>query len=157
MVKFLFVLFYIVVFIFKVCHIYFIYNFFVGDFMKRNQASNTNVINNDSDPDKNSFLCNFGYVDYIILSSTIAIALGEELSSNDLNVLASFFAVLSDELALISAVEACPQNNNSDDEFVFVPPDVAMTCNKSSKKNTKKRTIIKKKIKKKKIKKRKDT
>lgn len=114
--------------------------------MKRNSFSNTNKSNNNSYQSKGSFLCNFGYVDYIVLASTISIALGEELSSNDLYILSSFFAVLSDELALIAAVEACPQNNNDNmnDEFVFVPPDVAVTCNKHSKK----RTVIKKKIKK---------
>lgn len=116
--------------------------------MKRSCFYNTNTSNNNPSQSKSSFLCNFGYVDYIVLASTIAITLGEELSANDLNVLASFLDVLSDELALIASVEACSQNNN-DDDFVFVPPGIAMTCNK----NSKKRTVIKKK----KIKKRKDT
>ncbi len=120
----------------------------MGDFMKRSCFCNTDTNNN---PSKGSFLCNFGYVDYIVLASTIAITLGEELSANDLNVLATFLDVLSDELALIAAVEACPQNNNDNDsdDFVFVPPSIAMTCSK----NSKKRTVINKK----KIKKRKDT
>lgn len=121
----------------------------MGDFMKRSCFCNTNTSNNNSSQSKSSFLCNFGYVDYIVLASTIAITLGEELSANDLNVLAAFLDVLSDELALIATVEACPQNNNDNDDFVFVPPGIAMTCNK----NSKKRTVIKKK----KIKKRKDT
>lgn len=122
--------------------------------MKRSTCSNDNSDNTSP----KSFLCNFGYVDYIVLASTIAIALGEELTANDLNILASFFAVLSDELALVAAVEVCPSNDNgnNDDDFVFVPPDVAMTSN-DKKKKSKKRTVIKKKIIKKKIKKRKDT
>lgn len=121
--------------------------------MKRSTCANDNSDNTSP----KSFLCNFGYVDYIVLASTIAIALGEELTANDLNILASFFAVLSDELALVAAVEVCPSNDNgNNDDFVFVPPDVAMTSN-DKKKKSKKRTIIKKKrIKKKRIK-RKDT
>lgn len=112
---------------------------------------------NSNNTSTKSFLCNFGYVDYIVLASTIAIALSEELTSNDLNILASFFAVLSDELALVSAVEVCPSNDNgNNDNFVFVPPDVAMTSN-NKKNKSKKRTIIKKKTIKKKIRKRKNT
>ena len=44
----------------------------------------------------NSKLCAFSSLDYIVLASTLAVALGEELSSNDINILATFFAVLSD-------------------------------------------------------------
>ncbi|WP_042276843.1 hypothetical protein [Faecalimicrobium dakarense] len=117
--------------------------------------------NNTNKTSPKSFLCNFGYVDYIVLASTISIALGEELSSNDLNVLASFFAVLSDELALISAVESCPSNSDDSsnnesgsDDFTFVPPGVARTSNNTEKNSApKKRTVIKKKVIKKKRKK----
>ncbi len=71
-------------------------------------------------------LCLFSSADYIVLASTLAIALGEELSNNDINILAGFFAVLSDELALISAVEGC--NSDGDDSvFVAPTPDVAVT------------------------------
>lgn len=124
--------------------------------MKR--VTNTADTNTNKTSPK-SFFCNFGYVDYIVLASTISIALGEDLSRDDLNVLAAFFAVLSDELALIAAVESCPSNNNSDgDDFTFVPPDVAMTSNNNQKNSApKKRTVIKKKVIKKKRKKRKDT
>lgn len=126
--------------------------------MKR--ATNVDGINNNTDKTyPKSFLCNFGYVDYIVLASTISIALGEDLSANDLNVLASFFAVLSDELALIASVQSCNSYNDSgSDDFTFVPPDVAMTSNNKDKKNIpRKRTVIKKKVIKKKRKKRKDT
>lgn len=116
--------------------------------------------NNTNKTSPKSFLCNFGYVDYIVLASTISIALGEDLSSNDLNVLASFFAVLSDELALIAAVESCPSNSDdgNNDNFTFVPPDVARTSDNTNKNgSSKKRTVIKKKVIKRKRKKRKDT
>ncbi|MGX4598489.1 hypothetical protein [Faecalimicrobium sp. JNUCC 81] len=121
--------------------------------------ANTNS-NNTNKTSPKSFLCNFGYVDYIVLASTISIALGEDLSSNDLNVLASFFAVLSDELALIAAVESCPSNSDdgNNDNFTFVPPDVARTSDNTNKNgSSKKRTVIKKKVIKRKRKKRKDT
>lgn len=112
------------------------------------------IRNNTSN--KKPILCAFGYVDYIILASTIAVALAEELGADDLNILATLFAVLSDELALISAVEeTCDSNNN--DEPVFVPPVPAVsrtskkpktvTCQNKVKKRKKK--VVRKKIKKK--------
>ncbi|HSQ90511.1 hypothetical protein [Romboutsia sp.] len=99
----------------------------------------------NKDPNKKpskSKLCSFGYVDYIVLSSTISIALAEDLTSDDLNILASFLATLSDELALIAAVKVCP-THGSDDGFI---PDVELTRSNfnSPKKIVKKRTIIKK-------------
>ncbi|MEG1310844.1 MAG: hypothetical protein RR942_07575 [Romboutsia sp.] len=123
--------------------------------MKRSTNNNSANINQTS---PKSFLCNFGYVDYIILASTISIALGEELSSNDLNVLASFLAVLSDELALVSSVQSCSSGNS--DDFTFVAPNISRKSNNndiSNKSTFRKRTIIKKRIVKKKIKKCKDT
>lgn len=103
--------------------------------------------NNQSQP--KSKLCCFGYVDYIVLASTLAVALGEELSLNDLNILSTFFAVLSDELALISSVESC-NTNEYDDIFVPPVPDLAMTSlNKSSKNRTRIKKVIKRKVKKK--------
>jgi hypothetical protein len=93
-----------------------------------------------------SKLCKFGYVDYIVLASTIAIAIAEDFNSNDLNILAAFLATLSDEIALIAAVESCPLND--DDKDIFVPPavDVAITSSSLSKKTKiiRKRTVIKK-------------
>lgn len=79
-----------------------------------------------------SKLCCFSSTDYIVLASTLAIALGEELSQTDLNILSTFFAVLSDELALITAVQGC--NTGEDEVFVPPVPDVAMTS--SAKKTT---------------------
>lgn len=117
------------------------------------------IRNNTSN--KKPILCAFGYVDYIILASTIAVALAEELGADDLNILATLFAVLSDELALISAVEETCNNNdddsNNNDEPVFVPPVPAVsrtskkpktvTCQNKVKKRKKK--VVRKKIKKK--------
>lgn len=100
-----------------------------------------------------SKLCSFGYVDFIVAASTIAIALAEEFSPSDLNILASFLATLSDELALISSVQACP-NNSIDNDDAFTPPPAHISLSRDSFngdiKKSKKRTIIKK-IKRKKI------
>ena len=111
------------------------------------------LILNDSG-NTSSKLCCFGYVDYIILASTLAIALGEELDNTDLSILSTFFAVLSDELALITSVNSC-SNNTPDETFVAPVPDVAITgdyknLNVHNKKNrTRVKKIIKKKVKKK--------
>lgn len=108
----------------------------------KNSSDNNSNNNNSSSSSQNntSKLCYFSSVDYIILASTVAIALGEELSSDDVNILASFFAVLSDELALIASIDVC--NDGSDDSSVFVPPapDVATTYSRNkNKKYTKKK------------------
>lgn len=110
---------------------------------------NYNKFNRNSN-NKKSKLCCFGYVDYIILASSLAIAISEEVSDTDLNILSTFFAVLADELALIGSVRSCPSDGDdtSDDE-VFVPPvpDVAgVAATRTSKKIIKKKKKKKKKI-----------
>ena len=117
-------------------------------------GSNGSVNTSNDSGNSGSKLCCFGYVDYIVLASTLAIALGEELDNTDLNILSTFFAVLSDELALITSVNSC-SNNTPDETFVAPVPDVAMTSdyknsNVHNKKNrTRVKKIIKKKVKKK--------
>ena len=100
--------------------------------------------NNQSNSSNNTYskLCCFSSVDYIVLASTLAIALGEELSSTDLGILSTFFAVLSDELALIQSVNNCNNNTNNP---IFTPPvaDVAVTSSKNE--GNKGKKIIKKK------------
>lgn len=75
------------------------------------------------------------------------------MSVTDLNILSTFLAVLSDELALVSSIQSC---NSSDSDDVFVPPvpDVAITrsnknINQPKKNKTRVKKIVKKKIKKK--------
>ena len=117
-------------------------------------SSNSSANTLNSSGNSNSKLCCFGYVDYIVLASTLAIALGEELDNTDLNILSTFFAVLSDELALITSVNNC-SSNTPEETFVAPVPDVAMTrdyknSNVHNKKNrTRVKKIIKKKVKKK--------
>ncbi|CEQ31843.1 Uncharacterised protein [[Clostridium] sordellii] len=97
-----------------------------------------------------SKLCRFGYVDYIVLASSLAVAISEEVNVNDLNILATFFAVLSDELALISSVKSCTEssssNNSSSEEFPAAVPDTALTRSKSKVKKRKKVKKIYKKL-----------
>lgn len=98
-------------------------------------------------------LCCFGYVDYIVLASSLAVAVAEEVSTTDLNILAGFFATFSDELALIASVKGgCCDNSdsNSPQEITFVSP-VPDTSNSRAKPNVTKRKKIKKYKKKKKV------
>ncbi|MCI6736969.1 MAG: hypothetical protein MR593_02440 [Intestinibacter sp.] len=118
---------------------------------EQSQNNNTNSQSNNTNEQTQSKLCYFSSTDYIVLASTLAIALGEELSQIDLNILSTFFAVLSDELALITAVQSC----NTGEEEIFVPPvpDVAVTSpdnkSKSPKRKRCSKKIVKRKIKKK--------
>lgn len=109
-----------------------------SDHEKKSSYKNSNNKSNKS-TNKTSKLCTFSSTDYIVLASTLAIALGEELSSDDVNILASFFAVLSDELALIAAIDEC--NSNDENSSVFVPPipDVATTSSQHRSKHIKKK------------------
>lgn len=117
----------------------------------QSQNNNTNCQSNNTDDQTQSKLCCFSSTDYIVLASTLAIALGEELSETDLSILSTFFAVLSDELALIAAVQGC----NTGEENVFVPPvpDIAVTSPTNETPSTKQKRyskkIVKRKIKKK--------
>ncbi|MGG2468562.1 hypothetical protein ACOV1W_12535 [Paraclostridium bifermentans] len=103
--------------------------------------SKVNRGNNDK-----SRLCRFGYVDYIVLASSLAIAVAEEVGPTDLSILASFFATFSDELALIASVkQGCSPDSDSDssEEITFVPP-IPATSGSRSKPKIKKRKKIKK-------------
>ena len=116
-----------------------------------NSNSNDNLNSNSSscsNNDTKSYLCSFGYLDYIILASTLAIALAEELSEDDLEVLSAFFAVLADELALITSIQECSSEDETQD--TFIPPIAAGSGSRYGLKRKKKiRRIVKKKIKRK--------
>ena len=96
-------------------------------------------------------LCYFSAFDYFVLSSTLAIALAEELSDTDIDILSTFLATLSDQLALIGDLNSCAQGET---ENAFVPPIPANTPSSrgySNSSNLKRRSkkIVKRKIKKK--------
>lgn len=110
-----------------------------------NQNTNANSTN------QNSKLCYFSAFDYFVLSSTLAIALAEELSDTDIDILSTFLATLSDQLALIGDLNSCSQGET---ENAFVPPIPANTPSSrgySNSSNLKRRSkkIVKRKIKKK--------
>ena len=113
-----------------------------------NNSSNSSSCSNNSSNNSKSYLCNFGYLDYIVLASTLAIALAEELSEDDLEILSTFFAILADELDLISSIQEC--NSGNDDEDIFVPPLPGGSDSRCSLHKKKKiRRTVKKRIKKK--------
>lgn len=114
-----------------------------------NNDNNQNT--NDNSTNQNSKLCYFSAFDYFVLSSTLAIALAEELSDTDIDILSTFLATLSDQLALIGDLNSCSQGET---ENAFVPPIPANTPSSrgySNSSNLKRRSkkIVKRKIKKK--------
>ena len=116
-----------------------------------NSNNNDNNHTNDNSTNQNSKLCYFSAFDYFVLSSTLAIALAEELSDTDIDILSTFLATLSDQLALIGDLNSCAQGET---ENAFVPPIPANTPSSrgySNSSNLKRRSkkIVKRKIKKK--------
>ena len=114
-----------------------------------NNDNNQNT--NDNSTNQNSKLCYFSAFDYFVLSSTLAIALAEELSDTDIDILSTFLATLSDQLALIGDLNSCAQGET---ENAFGPPIPANTPSSrgySNSSNLKRRSkkIVKRKIKKK--------
>ena len=123
-----------------------------GNNSGNNSNNNDNNQNtNDNSTNQNSKLCYFSAFDYFVLSSTLAIALAEELSDTDIDILSTFLATLSDQLALIGDLNSCAQGET---ENAFVPPIPANTPSSrgySNSSNLKRRSkkIVKRKIKKK--------
>ena len=89
-----------------------------------NTTSQNDNINNEQNSCNCSKLCYFSAFDYFVLSSTLAIALAEELSDTDIDILSTFLATLSDQLALIGDLNSCAQGET---ENAFVPPIPANT------------------------------
>ena len=116
-----------------------------------NNNNDNNQNTNANSTNQNSKLCYFSAFDYFVLSSTLAIALAEELSDTDIDILSTFLATLSDQLALIGDLNSCAQGET---ENAFVPPIPANTPSSrgySNSSNLKRRSkkIVKRKIKKK--------
>lgn len=91
-------------------------------------------------------LCRFGYVDYIILASTLAVAIAEEVNITDLSILSNFFLALGDQLGLIAAVKVgceSESESSSSEESTLVPP-VPSIGEARSKAKTKKSKKVKK-------------
>ncbi len=121
------------------------------DSSNNNNSNNNDNNTNANSTNQNSKLCYFSAFDYFVLSSTLAIALAEELSDTDIDILSTFLATLSDQLALIGDLNSCAQGET---ENAFVPPIPANTPSSrgySNSSNLKRRSkkIVKRKIKKK--------
>ncbi|MBS6507377.1 MAG: hypothetical protein KH369_04205 [Paraclostridium bifermentans] len=106
---------------------------------------------------KNVGLSRYTYADYVILSSTIAYAIGEELSDEDLALLIVFLSQVSADLALIRTKRAIELSqsgaNQAEESDVLDVLDVEDTLddipilvrNKTKRKNVKKTKVKKKK------------
>lgn len=106
---------------------------------------------------KNVGLYRYTYADYVILSSTIAYAIGEELSDEDLALLIVFLSQVSADLALIRTKRAIELSqsgaNQAEESDVLDVLDVEDTLddipilvrNKTKRKNIKKTKVKKKK------------
>lgn len=83
----------------------------------------TNKIN-ENQKDMDIGLYNFSYADFIILSSTLAYAISEELNDMDLDILISFFGMLTADLGMlrtkngISQKLSAAQNNNGESAII---------------------------------------
>lgn len=107
---------------------------------------------------KKSFgLGSYTYADYIILSSTLAYAIGEELNDEDLAFFIVFLSQVSSDLALIRTKRAFKvsqetQDKESDEQDIIESIDIdaiddtlATSLDRSKVKKVKKRKIKKKK------------
>lgn len=126
-----------------------------------NEGSNcTNISNNNNSNCKNNKknfgLMNYTYADYVILSSTLAYAIGEELNDADLTLFLVFLSQLSADLSLIITKRGLleKQSDNQPQQQDIVPEieseeqveDIsAIKSGKSRKIKVKKRKIKKKK------------
>lgn len=128
--------------------------------MNCNKTEVTSNINNNyncKNNKKNFGLINFTYADYVILSSTLAYAIGEELNDADLTLFLVFLSQLSADLSLIltkRGLENKQANNQLQQESIVSETEteeeieniIAHELTKGRKRKVKKRKIkIKKK------------
>lgn len=92
--------------------------------MNCNKTEVTNNINNNcncKNNKQNSGLMNYTYAEYVILSSTLAYAIGEELNDADLTLFLVFLSQLSSDLSLIitkRGLENKEANNQSQQQAI---------------------------------------
>lgn len=67
-----------------------------------NNKKQKSSINANLSDQKSLGLASISYADYVILSSTLAFALSEELNDEDLNMLIAFLAMISSDLAMLT-------------------------------------------------------
>lgn len=64
-------------------------------------TNKTDNLANSSNVKQDLKLYQFSYADYVLLSSTIAYAIGEDLNDADLDILISFFGMITSDLAIL--------------------------------------------------------
>ncbi len=82
----------------------------------------------------------FSYADYVLLSSTIAYALSEELNEADLELLVAFLGMISSDIAILLIKRGLEKNNTSalDDTVEDTSIEIIDTSQRSPKKRYKK-------------------
>jgi hypothetical protein len=128
-----------------------------GSNCNNNTANTSNNNNSNCKNNKKNFgLMNYTYADYVILSSTLAYAIGEELNDADLTLFLVFLSQLSSDLSLIITKRGLleKQSVNQSQQQDIVPEieseeqieDISsIESGKSRKRKVKKRKIKKKK------------
>ncbi|MEG2984051.1 MAG: hypothetical protein RR835_05080 [Peptostreptococcaceae bacterium] len=85
--------------------------------MENNQdkvtSSNNKIVKSSCKNDKKNFgLSNYTYADYVILSSTLAYAISEELNDDDLDFFLVFLSQVSSDLALLRTKRGFEKKTN---------------------------------------------
>ncbi len=82
----------------------------------------------------------FSYADYVLLSSTIAYALSEELNEADLELLVAFLGMISSDIAILLIKRGLEKNNTPalDDTVEDTSIEIIDTSQRSPKKRYKK-------------------
>lgn len=95
---------------------------------QKNNLCNGNLNNNNSNINNklNLELYKFSYADFVLLSSTLAYAIGEDLNDADLDILIAFFGMLTADLAIlrtrrgiINGLAKAAQVNNGGEEGII--------------------------------------
>ncbi|WP_250673232.1 hypothetical protein LZ906_005865 [Paraclostridium ghonii] len=89
--------------------------------MNCNKTEVTNNINNNyncKNNKQNSGLMNYTYAEYVILSATLAYAIGEELNDADLTLFLVFLSQLSSDLSLIITKRGFEKNQSQQQAIV---------------------------------------
>lgn len=130
-------------------------------------------MNNNKDSKTNSSSCNpnssnkyidfklnsFSYADFVLLSSTLAYGIGEELNDTDLDLVIVFLSMISSDLALIRTKrgilkrEQALQKNSSNSaiDIITTEAEDVVISDLSRKSSIKKKKIYKKKKRKKQL------
>ena len=128
--------------------------------MDNNKGTKTNSSKcnmNNSNETIDLGLNRFSYADFVLLSSTLAYVIGEELNDEDLGLIIIFLSLVSADLALISAkrnilrTNQALQNQNADIDTTITAAEGALVAALPRKSKIKKKKIYKTKKRKKQL------